>query len=141
MKQSYVPLKIILGLVAAAHIIIGIIGVIPAIPASVAVVFYGAALTLNPQIEHILQMFGAYMLTVGLLGAFALRDPVKNKSIIYGVSFLLFVRVLQRILFAGQASSVFGISPAYYWAQTAVFFALALCLILFRPKVSKSDSA
>ena len=139
MKRSYVPLRIVLGLVAAAHIIIGIIGVIPAIPASIAVVFYGAALTLNPQVEHILQMFGAYMLTVGLLGAFALRDPVKNKSIVYGVSFLLFLRVLQRILFAGQAYSVFGISPGYYWAQTAVFFALAVCLVLLRPKTSKSN--
>ena len=134
MKQSYLPLKFVLGLVAVSHIVIGLIGVIPQIPVNVAVLFYGAALTLNPQIEHILQMFGAYMLTVGFLGAFAVRDPVKNKSIIYGVSFLLFLRVLQRILFAGQAYAVFGISPTYYWVQTAVFFALAVCLILLRPK-------
>ena len=134
MIQSYLLLKIILGLVAVSHIVIGLIGVIPQIPVNVAVLFYGSALTLNPQIEHILQMFGAYMLTVGILGAFALRNPVENKNIIYGVSFLLFLRVLQRILFAGQAYAVFGISPAYYWVQTAVFFALAVCLILLRPK-------
>ena len=135
MKQSYILLKIILGLVALAHIVIGIIGVIPQIPVSIAVLFYGAALTLNAQIEHVLQMFGAYMLTIGLLGALAVRDPVKNKSIIYGISFLLFLRVLQRLLFAGQAYAVFDISPAYYWAQTALFLVLAVCLILLRPKV------
>ena len=136
MKQSYLPLKMFLGLVAVSHIVIGLIGVIPQIPVNVAVLFYGAALSPNPQIEHILQMFGAYMLTVGVLGAFAVRDPVRNKSIIYGVSFLLFLRVLQRVLFAGQAPAVFGISPAYYWVQTAVFLALAVCLILLRPKAA-----
>ena len=137
-KQSYLPVRIVLGMAAAAHVIIGLIGVIPAIPLSIVLMFYGASLQINPQIAHIIQMFGAYMLAVGVLGAFAVWDPLKNKSIIYGISFLLFLRVLQRIIFAGQAYSVFGISPIYYWVQTVLFFAIALALVLLRPKASES---
>ena len=141
MKKRYLPLRIILGGVSLAHISIGITGVIPVIPLDIAIRFYGASLTVTPQIEHITEMFGAYMLTVGLLAAFAVRDPVKNMFVIYGVSFLLFVRVIQRLFYAGQAFEVFAISPAWYWVQTVFFLAIAVSLILFRPKVSKSNNA
>ena len=142
MKKRYLTLRIILGGVALAHILIGLAGVIPAIPLSrVASIVYGASLTVTPQIEHITQMFGAYMLTVGLLTAFAVWKPVKNTFVIYGVSFLLLVRVLQRLFFAGQAESVFGISPVWYWVQTGIFLAIPLALILLRPKASEADNA
>ena len=140
MRQPYIPLRIILGGVALAHVLIGLGGVIPAIPVSgVVKVVYGAALTVTPQIEHIVQMFGAYMLTVGLLAAIAAWQPAKSTFIIYGVSFLLLVRVIQRLFFAGQAESVFGISPVWYWVQTVVFFVIPVCLILLRPRASKTN--
>lgn len=140
MKKSYLPIRIVVGLVAVAHILIGLIGVIPAIPIKLVLMMYGAALQITPQLAHIIQMFGAYMLTIGVLGAFAIWNPVKNTMIIYGVSFLLFLRVIQRIVFAGQASAVFGISPGYYWGQTVCFFALALALVLLVPKESAKAS-
>jgi len=140
MKQTF--FRIILGLVSLAHILIGLGGVIPAVPTSwLAGILYGASLTVTPQIEHIVQMWGAYMLTVGLIAAFAVWQPAKNTFIIYGVSFLLFVRVIQRLFFAGQASEVFGISLIWYWVQTVVFFAIPVALILLRPKAIESNSA
>jgi hypothetical protein len=81
------------------------------------------------------------MLTVGLLAAFAVWKPARNTFVIYGVSFLLFIRVVQRLFFAGDAADVFGISPAWYWVQTAVFFAIAVALILLRPKTGESGNA
>jgi hypothetical protein len=140
MKIPYLPLRIVLGSVVLSHTVIGLAGAIPIIPIDIATRFYGASLTVTPQIEHITQMFGAYMITVGLLAAFAVRDPVKNKFVIYGVSFLLFVRVIQRLFFADQAFEVFEISPALYWAQTALFLAIAVSLILLRPKESKPST-
>ncbi len=141
MKRSYRPVRIVLGLAAAAHVIIGLIGVIPAIPLSIVLMFYGASLQINPQITHILQMFGAYMLTVGALGIYAVWDPVKNKSIIHCIIFLLLLRVIQRVLFASEAFAVFGIAPGYYWAQTAVFFLIVLALVYFRPRTAKPAKA
>ena len=142
MKKRHFLLRIILGLVALAHVLIGLGGVIPAVPVEwLASILYGASLTVTPQIEHIVQMWGTYMLTVGVLTAFAAWQPVKNIFIIYGVSFLLFVRVLQRLFFAGQVESVFAVSPVWYWVQTVVFFAIPLALILLRPKASETNSA
>ena len=142
MKKRHFLLRIILGLVALAHVLIGLGGVIPAVPVEwLASILYGASLTVTPQIEHIVQMWGAYMLTVGVLAAFAVWQPVKNIFVIYGVSFLLFVRVLQRLFFAGQVESVFVVSPVWYWVQTVVFLAIPLALILLRPKASEPNSA
>lgn len=142
MNKSKLALRIVLGMVAVPHTIIGILGVIPAIPISIVLKFYGSStLTLNPQIEHIIQMFGAYMLTVGILGAFSLRYPIKNRVVVYGISFLLFLRTLQRVLFVEQQFEVFGISPAYYWTQTILFFVLALCLVILTARIDKSKNA
>ena len=142
MKPPYIPLRIILGLVALTHILIGLGGVIPAVSTEwLASILYGASLTVTPQIDHIVQMWGAYMLTVGLLAAFAVWQPAKNMFVIWGVSFLLFVRVIQRLFFAGEAESVFDISAVWYWVQTAIFLVIPLCLILLRPRASQPDNS
>lgn len=139
-KQSYVALRVVLGLVALSNIVIGLLGVIPAIPVEkVVAIFYSAMLAVSPQLEHITQMFGAYMLTLGILAAFAIRDPARNVLIVYGIVFMLFLRTLQRVLFAGQASSVFGIPTGIYWAQTIIYFAVAVALIFLRPSSRKSE--
>ena len=138
MKQQYVPAKILMGIVSLTHIVTGLSGVLPPFPIWIAMAFYGATkLDLNPQFEHILQMYGAYMVAVGILAAFATWNPLRNKAIIYGVSILLFIRVIQRLFFFEQANEVFGISAWFYWVQTAIFLAFAVLLILFRPKASE----
>ena len=80
------------------------------------------------------------MLTIGILAVLALLDPVKNKFIVYGIIFMLFLRTLQRILFANQASLVFDIPVVMYWVQTVVYFAFALLLLIFILKVTRSSN-
>ncbi len=134
-RPSGFSLKCVLGLVGVSHIVIGGIGCIPGISiVKLAAIFYKASVTLNPQLEHIIQMFGIYMLIVGILAIFALRDPVRNKPIIYGIIILLLLRVLQRIAFASQVYTVFSIPSGWYWTQTIFFLAIAIALILLCPK-------
>ncbi|MFC1704346.1 hypothetical protein ACFL1E_06170 [Candidatus Omnitrophota bacterium] len=129
------PLKLVLGLVCVSHLTIGIAGCLPGVPiAKLAALFYKASIELSPQMSHIIQMFGVYMLTMGILALFALGDPVKNRAITHGIIILLTLRVIQRIMFAGQAADVFGIPASWYWAQTAFFGLIALLLLLLRPK-------
>ena len=139
MSKSLITLKVLLGLAALSNIVIGLLGVIPAIPVGkVATLFYSAVLMVSPQLEHITQMFGAYMLTLGILAALAIVNPVKNKFIVYGVVFMLFLRTLQRVIFAGQASLVFEIPVVAYWVQTVVYFAVALLMLMFIIKITRS---
>jgi hypothetical protein len=141
MKESYLPVRAVLGLVAVLHIAIGLIGVIPTTPLSIVLVFYGGALQFSPQIAYLLQMFGAYMLTIGGLCLYAIWNPVKNRGIIHGIIFLLLLRGIQRILSAGEASRVFGVLPGYYWTQTVLFLVVGLALIWLRPKVAEAAGA
>jgi hypothetical protein len=142
MKQSCIALRIVLGLVALSNIVIGLLGVIPAIPVDkIVAIFYSAVLAVSPQLEHITQMFAAYMLTLGVLAAFAIRDPARNILIIYGVVFMLTLRTIQRVVFASQASSVFGIPTGIYWAQTIIYFAVAVALVFLRPQAGQSEKA
>jgi hypothetical protein len=141
MKQAYLPVKIVLALVAVVHIAVGLIGVIPSTPLSTALVFYGGALQFSPQIAYLLQMFGAYMLTMGGLCIYALWDPVKNRHIIHAIIFLLLFRGFQRILSVGQVNTVFGMVPGYYWVQTILFLVVALALIWLRPGAGQAAKA
>ena len=127
-------LKIVLGIVGISHLIIGILGCFPIISISkLASVFYKANVIATSHLEHVAQMFGAYMLTIGLLALIALKDPLKNGSIIIGLGFLLTVRVIQRIIFSGEVNSVFGIPTGWYWTQTIFFLILAVSLFVLRP--------
>jgi hypothetical protein len=134
MQKSNLPVRLVLVLVAGAHIVTGLVGVIPSVPLSIALVFYSGALQFSPQIAHLIHMFGVYMLTIGALCIYAIWDPVKHKSIIHGMIFLLLFRGIQRILMADQAVVVFGVLPDYYWIQTILFLLAGLALLWFLPK-------
>lgn len=131
--------RLVLASVALAHMIIGIVACIPGVSVeNLAKMFYKASVSFNPQLQHIAQMFGAYMLAVGILTIFALLNPVKNKAITNGIIILLVFRVLQRLVFAKQAWEIFQIPSGWYWAQTIFFFAIATALFLLRPKGESS---
>ena len=134
MNQPYLPVKIVLGIVAVSHIVTGLIGILPSMPLSYVLVLYGGALQFSPQIAYLLQIFGAYMLTIGVASIYAMWDPVKNRSIIHVLAFLLLFRGVQRILSSGEVHTVFGLIPGYYWLQTILFLGVALALLWFRPR-------
>jgi hypothetical protein len=141
MKHSYILLKLVLALVAVIHIIVGLVGIIPGIPLSYVLVFYGGALQFSPLIAYLLQMFAAYMLTIGALGIYALWDPLKHKAIIHCIIFLLLFRGIQRILYLRQVKTVFGMVPDYYWTQTILFLLVALALLWLRPRAAATTKA
>jgi hypothetical protein len=141
MHRPYIPLRVVLGLVAVLHLFIGIFGVIPSSPLSFVLVFYGGALQFSPQIAHLLQIFGAYMLTIGVLCIYAIWDPVRHKSVIHGIIFLLLLRGIQRILTLGQVPIVFGLVPDYYWIQTFLFLAVGVGLLWLRPRTLAANKA
>jgi hypothetical protein len=139
MQKSYLALKAVLGLVGAIHLFIGLLGVIPSTPLSIALVFYGGALQFSPQFGFLLQIFGAYMLTIGALCIYAIWNPVKKRNIVHGLIFLLLFRGIQRIVTVGQIPSIFGVVPEYYWLQTVLFLAVGIALIWLRPRAIEAS--
>lgn len=141
MSNVRTVLRVLLGLVAVGNGTIGLLGVIPGVPVSrVATAFYSASLTVDPQTEHITEMFGAYMLTVGVLAGFAAVRPDKYQVITFSVAAMLTLRTVQRLFFASEQSEVFGISGLYYWTQTVVFFVIGAALVWFGWKLHEETT-
>ena len=129
MARVRLALQAVLGVVAITNGLVGLLGVMPGVSVSrVATAFYSASLTVDPQTEHITEMFGAYMLTIGVLAGFAAFRPERHHVITFSIAGMLVLRTLQRIFFAAEQSDVFGISGTYYWGQTIVFFLVAVAL-------------
>ncbi len=142
MANARTVLRVLLGLVAVGNGSIGLLGVLPGVPVSrVATAFYSASLTVDPQTEHITEMFGAYMLTVGVLAGFAALHPERYQVITFSVAAMLTLRTVQRIFFAAEQADVFGISGFYYWTQTAVFFAIGVGLAWFGWRLRQESSS
>ncbi len=132
-------LKLVLWIVCIPHLIIGGLGVMPFLSISdLAAAVYKAKIIPSPQLEHVARMLAGYMLITGVLAFLALRDPLKNVAIIYGVIGLLSIRVIQMVSFSSQAFEVFGIPAAWYWAQAILFLILIGGLIYLRPRTEKS---
>ena len=132
-------LKFVLWIVCIPHLIIGGLGIMPFLSISdLAAAVYKAKVIPSPQLEHVARMLAGYMLTTGLLAFLALRDPLKNVAIIYGVILLLCIRVIQMVSFSSQAFEIFGIPAGWYWAQALLFSILIVGLIYLRPREEKS---
>lgn len=135
-------LRAVLVIVCVTHVVLGLIGYVadPEIVARLASLSYGATVTMTPPLQHAVRILGAFMLAIGIMAWFALRDPIRNRAIVDGIGVLQLLRVSQRVLFAGQIQEVFGVPPGRLLAQTLFFLALGLALLLLRPRAAGREA-
>jgi hypothetical protein len=139
MKGSYGLLRFCLVVFSLANIVLGAV----AFSGDRAVVrmaasFYGAEVLLTPQLIHVIRMLGAFVFAIGIMAALAITDPERNVHIIDGIIILLLLRVLQRVLYAGQITAFFGISDSRNWMNVGFFLIIAFLFALLRPKEKSS---
>jgi hypothetical protein len=80
-------LKIVLAVVCVSHLVLGSVPQLSAgLVETTGRLAYGATVDLTPQLHHVLRMLGAFMLGIGVLAAFAWKDPVQNRRIIHGIA-------------------------------------------------------
>jgi hypothetical protein len=121
-----------------ANILIGIIGFCGnKVTVETIAFLYGTEITLTPQLIHVIRMMGAFVFSMGLLAGFAIFDPIKNCRIIDGVVVLLFLRVIQRIIFMTQIYNAFGISYLRNFINAGFFLIIAVALLVLRLKIRK----
>lgn len=133
-KES--AIKTLLAIVAASHLIIGVIGYFapPEIAASLLEMIYKANVNVTPEIQHVIRITGAYMCAIGVMSIFAFLNPEKNRAIIHGIVVLLVLRVSQRFVFADQIQEAFGIPYGHLIGQSVFYLGLAALLFFFCPK-------
>jgi hypothetical protein len=81
-----------------------------------------------------LRIIGAYMITIGVMGGIAAREPQRHRPLIVAIAVLLFIRVVQRLAHTGEIQLAFGVSELRIWLQSAYFAALAGALLFLMPK-------
>ena len=128
-------LRAILLVVCVSHLLLGAIAffAVPDMVTGWAAAIYGATVTLTPALQHSVRIIGAFMVAIGVMADFALRDPVRNRAIIDGIGILQLLRVTQRVVFAAQVQETFGVSSGRLALQSVFFLALGLALLLLRP--------
>ena len=82
------------------------------------------------QFAYIMKPLGAFMIALGIMAAFAARNPLGNRPIIIGFAILFTMRGLQRLLYMREIESVFAIPSSRSMIQMVVMLALALGLVL-----------
>ena len=99
-QNSYQVLKVILWIVAAYHIVLGLLGIFAkGLAVFFAKIFFNFNLTLTPEMEWVINPFVAYLLIFGVFMALAAQDPVKYKNVIFVGVGLFALRIVQRIVF------------------------------------------
>jgi hypothetical protein len=82
------------------------------------------------QFAYIMKPLGAFMIALGIMAAFAARNPLGNRPIIIGFAILFTMRGLQRLLYMREIESVFAIPSSRSLIQMIVMLSLALGLVL-----------
>jgi len=81
-----------------------------------------------------------FMIAIGIMSAFALRDPERNRAIVDGIGILQILRAVQRVIFASQIQEIFGMPSGRLMLQSAFFFVLGLLLLLLRPHAARVEA-
>jgi hypothetical protein len=138
--DSYLPLRLVLGLMSAYHIVAGVAATF-AQEAAVRIggFLFGVQIALNPQTEVIVRYLGAFGITVGVLAALAALDPARNKAIVWGLIVYCLVRVFDRIMFWSLLQQ-FHVGPLPAWMRIAGILVFASALFFFsrEPKTQAS---
>lgn len=89
-------------------------------------------LDLTPPLRFTGRMLGVYMAFFGVALGLVGWNPQKNRAILSIGVVLLVLRILQRIVFAGQLETIFGITPGRNWAYIAITGVFAVMLLAYR---------
>ncbi len=132
---THTILRAILVLVAVSHVILGLLACLAGAGTVTSLVtdIYGVKLTLTPQLHHVIRIVGAFMIAIGIMAAFAVRDPVRNRAIVDGIGILQLIRAAQRVFFTAQIQEAFAMPSGRLLLQSAFFFALGVLLLVLRP--------
>jgi hypothetical protein len=87
------------------------------------------------------RMLGAYMMFFGVALGLVAWNPVKNRAVLTVAVLLLLCRILQRLVYAGQLESIFGISSQRNWTYIGILAVFAVAMAAYRVTLHRQINA
>ena len=140
-KPPYVPVRILLGLIAAYHLIAGVAATFFQDAAvKIGSLFFGVQIAMEPQAELLVRYLGAFGIAFGVMAALAALAPERNRTFICGAVVYFIVRAFDRIAFAGLLvqHSTGGVPN---WWRILVILIFAGGLLVFLPRMKPTSPA
>ena len=133
-------LRIVLLVVLFTTLVLGLVCYLSGDAAlKLARLIYGTTLSeLTPQVNYLLKMMGAYLITLGVLNVLAVANPLKYRAIVYADALMAVLRALQRVIFANSIQESFGLSMTRIYLNAGTMLVGAIVLGLLMRSVSKA---
>lgn len=134
-RPPYLLLRLVLLLVCVPPLTYGIAAVISgALVVKITAILSQGAVTLTPELDYLLKPLGLYLLAFGVLMAYAIVDPAKNRPIITWGAIVLFLRAIQRLVLTRELHDLFDIPVGLNLAHVGYLALMGSILLLLRPR-------
>jgi hypothetical protein len=132
-------IKVLAGFMGIYHILMGLLGIVSGSTAAWgAHVLWHANVVVDAQFSYLAKFLGAYVVAFGVMMLFIAKDPVRYGSLVYAAIVVAALRIAERLIFAGELKSAFGIGMDRTIVTIIVVGALNLGLLLLKPRESYS---
>jgi hypothetical protein len=143
MKTTNIGLRVLLGVAAVYHVIIGLAGLFMKGRAEeLARSLFGINLEATPGLLWILNPFAAYMTAFGVMLAVTATNPLRFRPLVFVAAGLFALRVVQRIIFLTSADGALKAvaSPGHNLLHLAVVSIMGLAMVVLalriKPRIS-----
>jgi hypothetical protein len=139
--NRHTGIKILAGFMGIYHILMGVSGIVSGSTAAWAAhALWHANVTLDTQFVYLAKFLGAYVIGFGVMMLFIAKDPVRYGSLVYAAVVVAVLRIGERLIFAGELKSAFGIGMDRTIVTVIVVGALNLGLLLLKPREPYSST-
>jgi len=128
-------IKLLAGFMGLYHILMGIVGIVSGSWAAWgAHTLWHATVTVDPQFTYLAKFLGAYVVAFGVMLLLIAKDPVRYGALVYPAVIVAVLRIGERLVFAGELKSAFGIGMDRTIGTIIVVGALNIALLVLKPR-------
>lgn len=133
--NHHTGIKVLAGFMGVYHILMGVFGIASASMAAWAAhALWHATVNVDAQFTYLAKFLGAYVVGVGVMLLFIAKDPVRYGALVYPAILVGVLRIAERLVFANELKSAFGIGMDRTIGTIIVVGALNLGLFLLKPR-------
>jgi len=133
--NRHTAIKMLAGFMGIYHILMGTLGIVSGSWAAWgAHTLWHANVTVDPQFTYLAKFLGAYVFAFGVMLLFIAKDPVRYGALVYPAVIVAVLRIGERLVFAGELKSAFGIGMDRTIGTIIVVGVLNLALLMLKPR-------